>query len=205
MRDENIPTIAERVGTALSSGDLRQKPGPCHLDKIAALGVVGINERLADAVFRLKYSNDHRSYHDALDGVFRLSRALDARQRWRLKRRRLWRMSRAVLDYWYADICRACNGVRYEVIHGSPHLSDRACGGCHGTGKNPMPWLHKRRPRRPEGKGSSPAKLKRWRDKCRLLEDSEQRHRALLVELERCELVIGDKMIRKLAAEARAA
>jgi hypothetical protein len=198
---EDIPTVAERVGNALASGDLRQKPGPCPLDKVGALGMVGISERLADAVFRLKYSNQHKSYEEALQGVYGLTRSLDVRQRWRLRRWRLHSMARTVLDYWLADICRTCNGVKFQVVTGSPHLSDRACRTCHGTGKMPMPWL-RRPPEKPKGRRATHQRVKDWRDACRKIEEHNLRYRTLLVELEKCERVIGDKMIRRLADDA---
>jgi len=200
---ESRRSIAERVGSALGRGNLRQRPGPCDLDTIGALGLVGITERLADAVFRLKYSLDAKTYPDALIGVYGLARALDARHRWRLKRRRIRWMARRVLDYWLSDICRRCTGVRYEVVAGSPHLSDHVCQDCGGSGKRKMPWLRKL-PRAPEGRvRATKARVEKHKKVCRLLSDAMDRHRHLLCELERLERVIGDKVVAKLAREAR--
>ncbi len=195
--------IEERVGSALARGDLRQREGPCDLDTLGALGLVGITERLADAVFRLKYALDAKTYPDALRGVYGLARALDQRHRWRLKRRRLHWMARRVLDYWLSDVCPTCTGVRYEVAAGSPHLSDHVCPDCRGSGKRVMPWTRKL-PRTPEGRRATRQRIEKHKKMCRLLNDAMDRHRHLLVELERLERVIGEKVIAKLAREVRA-
>jgi hypothetical protein len=201
MSDDRRP-IEERVGTALASGDMRQREGACDLDKVGALGMIGIKSRLADAVYRLKYANEHRCYDDALQGVYGIARSLDVREHWRLRRSRLRWMSKRVLDYWLADLCRICLGVKYETVHGSPHLSDRVCPMCHGSGKNAMPWV-KRLPRRPEGRRATHERVKLWREVCKKLEDAMYRHRRLLVELEAAERQIGEQMIRKLADRVR--
>jgi hypothetical protein len=197
--NENRRPIEEAVGVALSRGNMRQREGACDLDKIAALGMVGIEERLADAVFRLKYANDHKSYDEALVGVYGLSRALNARLRWRSQRGRLRWMSVRVLRYWMADVCPICTGVKYETVNNTPHLSARTCPECGGSGKRAMPWI-KRLPRMPEGRRATRARIERWKRVCRMLSDSMDRHRRLLVELEAMERQVGEKMVRKLAS-----
>lgn len=200
---DDFPRVEERVGRALSRGNLRQREGACDLDKVAALGAVGISEPLADAVFRLKYANDPKSYDDALGGMLGLAHSLDNRHGWRLKRQRTQWMARRVLDYWLADVCLLCTGVGYEVIQGSPHLSDRACPACHGERKRPMPWV-KRLPREPEGRhGRSHERYKRWQRVVARMVRLQEQHRTLLVTLENVERRIGEKMIGKLAAQVR--
>lgn len=192
-------TIHERVGVALSMGNLRQTSG--QIDVIGALGAVGITEKLADAVFRLKYSNDPASYQDAMEGVYGIARSLDLRYNWRYHRRRLWWMSKRVLGYWITDLCPSCNGLGYEVMLGTPHLSDRPCRSCHGTRKRAMPWI-KRLPRRPspsKGRG----RMDRWKRGRQRLQIYIGRHREILVALERSEQVIGEKMIAKLGQMVR--
>jgi hypothetical protein len=204
---EDKPRIEERVGRALASGDLRQNAlAPCDLDKVIALGMVGITERIADAVFRVKYANDPKEFDNGLEGVYRLSRALDARLRWRYKRRRLKVIARRVFTYWLMDVCPLCTGVRYVPVSGTARLSDVACPACHGEGKREMPWMKLRLPREPEGIGHGRASKERWarwhRRRLRV-QEYQHRHKALLCELEALERVIGDKMVRKLAAEVR--
>jgi len=191
------PRIEERVGRALARGDLRQRDEVCSLDIVTALGLVGIRERLADAVYRLKAANQPSAYGDALAGVYGLARSMDARLHWRLKRNRLHLMAKRVLDYWLCDSCRACSGIGYLVVSGTPMLSDRVCLSCHGTRKTVMPWLRKL-PRKPEKKKDG----ERWRKLCRLLNDSMARHRLLLVALETSERSIGEQVMARLRRPA---
>jgi hypothetical protein len=200
--NDNIPRIEERVGRALSHGDLRQRPGPCDLDKVCALGLVGIGERLADAIFRLKYGNDARSYEDAYLGVYTLALSMNMKLHWNLRGKRMRWMVRRVLGYWLVDNCPLCTGVGYEAIPGSPHLSDRACTLCLGTRKRPMPWV-RRLPKEPEGRGVKRETKQRWRRVCERMVRWQETHRSLLCALELNERVIGDKMVAKLANEMR--
>ena len=204
---EGRPGIAERVGKALARGDMRQysRAGRilygADIDTVGALGLVGIQEPLADAIFRLKNANDPRSYDGALAGVCRLARSLNTRQRWRYNRKRLAWMARSVLDYWLMDGCPACTGLGYEVIPGTPHLSDRPCQACHGSRKRAMPWLREL-PKRPEGRKDTRAYRKLWYTVCGRIGNSITRHRLLLVELETVERRVAEKMRERLARAA---
>jgi hypothetical protein len=207
--NDQKPSIEERVGKALSRGDLRQNDlAPCDLDKVAALGAVGIEEKLADAVFRLKYANDVAGYDEALAGVIGLARVLDVKLKWRARRSRhgFRRMATRVLHYWLAPNCTICTGVGYQIINGSPHLSDRACPACHGERVRPMPWMQVRLPHEPGDTGrdrKSRERWARWQRKCQRIVRLQQCHRELLIALEVAERRIGDKMIWKLAGSAR--
>lgn len=197
MENVNRRSIEESVGAALSRGDMRQREGPCDLDKVMALGLVGIRERIADAVFRLKYGNDPRSYHDALAGVYSISRSLSQRENWRYRRSRLRWMSKRVLDYWLADLCPACTGLRFEQIIGTPHLSERMCRFCDGSGKRAFPWL-RRMPRKPEGRSATRKRVERWRRVTEVLSRYVLRHQTLLYHVERSERALSDKIARRL-------
>ena len=143
------PTIAERVGVALAHGNL--DPRRASINTVIALGVVGIEESIADAVFRLKYANDPASYSDALRAVIALARAMSRRHNWRLKH--LYPISKAVLDYWLCSICPTCMGRRddpddkygatAQSITGTPYLNRNWCGACEGLGQRPEPWRAK--------------------------------------------------------------
>ena len=196
MNDDK-PCVAERVGRALSRGNMRQRETACDLDTVGALGLVGIHDNLADAVYRLKYALDPKSYDDALSGVYGIARSLDARNHWRLRRDALRAMSKSVLDFWLNDGCRLCNNLGYEIAPGTPHLTDRPCQQCHGTKKTEMPWLV-RLPSKPEGR----SRIKAWYETCRAANESMSRHRILLVELEKTERALASKMRVVLAQAA---
>src|SRR4051812_45053778 len=98
--------IEEKVGISLSRGS--------GLDRVIALGLVGIEESMADAFLRLKIANDPKSYFEALKAVNNLARSLNAQKNWRQKK--LGKMSKVVLDYWLVDICPACTGKRDDAI-----------------------------------------------------------------------------------------
>lgn len=193
MASERL-TIHERVGVALSMGNLRQTSG--QIDVIGALGAVGITEKLADAVFRLKYSNDPGSYDDALDGVYGIASSLALRGNWRYHRTRLRWMAKRVLGYWITDLCPSCNGLGYQIMLGTPHLSDKPCRSCRGTRKRAMPWV-KRLPKRPPPRLGR-ERMSRWKRGRQQFQLYIGRHREILVALERSEQVIGEKMIAKL-------
>lgn len=199
---EDRPRIEERVGSALARGDLRQKETACDLDKLHALGAVGIEEKLADAVFRLKYANDAGAYEDALEGVRSLGRWLNIRYRWHAKGKRLRWMAKRVLHYWLSDNCMLCSGVGYEIVLGTPHLSDRACPACHGARKRMMPWV-KRVPREPEGRRVTPEDIARWKKVAGRLIAYMGHHRSLLCELEEVERRVAAKVVQKLAQSVR--
>lgn len=48
-----------------------------------------------------------------------------------------WKIAREMLAWHCEGICTACEGRGYEVIQGTPSLSDNICHHCHGTGKRP--------------------------------------------------------------------
>ena len=49
-------------------------------------------------------------------------------------------VSAAVLSWWLNRICNSCNGVKFEVVPGSPSLSARSCKRCQGSGEKKLPY-----------------------------------------------------------------
>jgi len=194
---EDRVTLIERVSVALADGNLRQSPGPCALDTVMALGVVGISERMSDAVLRLKGANDHSAYGDAVDGVYGIARSLDRRENWRLKRWRLRLMASSVIDFWLNELCRTCHGVKFEVAGSTGRLSSHVCKACHGTGRRRAPWDRKI-PAKPEGRRARGGRVERWKKVAERLRTSAERHRRLLIELEATEARVEVEMRRRL-------
>ncbi len=148
MQASDRPDISEMIGSALSSGDLAPRPGPCGLDKVMALGLLGMHDKIADAVFRLKYRPTMAAYEDTRKAIEDLARRLDQVENWRMQPR-LPIMAKAVLDYWLDDICEVCGARKAETdrmggtarkITGAADLEEQPCPACSGSGKRPFPW-----------------------------------------------------------------
>ncbi len=187
--DADRPGVSELMGSALSSGDLSPKLGPCGLDKVMALGLLGMRDKMADAVFRLKYRPSLVSYQDTLKVVEDLARRLDRAENWRMQPR-IPTMAKAVLDYWLDDICEDCGarqadtskmGGTAKKITGTPALEENVCPACQGSGKRPFPWAATNR------------------DAVRF----SNAHTALLIAVEETERRLTGDLIAKLFSTAR--
>jgi hypothetical protein len=193
-------TIQEGVGVALAEGRMTGR----NLDIIHALGAVSIHHPLADAVFRVKYSNEASSYPDALAGMRNLAISLNALGGWRLKRSRLAEMAKAVLDYWLSDTCPVCEGRGWEKPDGSPALSNTPCGACakgSRLGKRPFPWNKK--PKLRERDDASRERRRSLRSRRQKFDRLAEQHKHLLCAIEAVESRIGEKMIAKLGRRVR--
>lgn len=134
-------TIAEKVALALGSSNLKHSDRPMPVDTVGALGLAGIDNGLASAVFRLKYSNEARFYSAALAVVTEESLRLSIKHSWSGPAIDFALMNRKCLNYWLNDRCMACEGRGFETILGTPHLSDKPCGQCNGSTKTPIPKM----------------------------------------------------------------
>lgn len=189
MQASDRPDISEMIGSALSSGDLTPRAGSCGLDKVMALGLLGMHDKIADAVFRLKYRPTMAAYEDTRKAIEDLARRLDRAENWRMQPK-LPAMSKAVLDYWLDDICEVCGARKRETdrmggtarkITGAHDLEDEMCPACEGSGKRPFPWAATNR------------------DGVRL----SNAHTALLVALEETERRLSGDLVAKLFSKSR--
>ncbi len=131
----DYPGVEERVGRALAGGRLTYQSG--SLNAILALGLVGIDELVADAVMRLKHANDPHAYAGAVHAVADMAEKASARHGWRL--RDSLHLATEVVNYWLYDNCPSCTGIGSQVITGTPMLGP-ACPDCRGSGKRQPPW-----------------------------------------------------------------
>lgn len=125
----NFATVEERCGRSMANGRVD--------NPILAIGMVSVSERAADALYRLKWSNDPKSYGSALKAVITIARSI--RERRRLNIKPVEPCAEEVLRYWLASVCPACFGRKADVIEGTPHLGV-ACEVCRGTGTRGYPW-----------------------------------------------------------------
>lgn len=166
------PSVEEKIGRALADGDLDYRSNA--INAVIALGCVSIEEKVADAVFRLKYANDAHSYADAVKAVSGIAKSLDARHNWRLKDHAA--IATAVVNYWLCDLCPSCTGIGAQAIAGTPVLGTY-CPACRGSGKRDYPW---------QGTGRA-----------------GQYHTATLCALEEAERRIKGKLLDRLAHQIR--
>lgn len=140
VRDD-MPTIEERYGCAVEATDLSlryERTG--RVDVIAAAGMVGARHPLCLSVWRWIYGDDANERHAVLAGLLKWTSAQAKARRWD-KRRDLVVVVVTVADWHKHKACPACHGTRYEVIEGTPTLSDVPCRVCHGSGMRSLDKL----------------------------------------------------------------
>lgn len=125
--------MKERIGTAQYSRDLGEVPVEelGDVDIIRACGMVGVAMPLGVSLWRLKVSGDRSEYGPVVHGLAELLGkrgfevdAVDVVGR--------------VLQHHLDDLCRPCLGRGYEVVPGTPMLSDVMCPHCGGTGRRKL-------------------------------------------------------------------
>jgi len=127
-------TVDERIGVELADGYCGSA--------VHALGLVGMTEKAADAVFRFRQGLDSKEHGNALNAILVISRALDAKWNWRYKNHE--QLAANVLEFWTVPNCLACFGRKREVIPDTPMLGE-ICPSCGGSGQRPYPWARSTR------------------------------------------------------------
>ena len=124
-------TSKERITSAQGSSNLRELP-PEQLgdvDILRAWGSVGIHNPIGVSLWRLKYGGQRREYQAALEGIVGVMARRNYSDIGSIAR---------VLNHWLDDICHACHGRGYDLVPGTPALSERACQCCHGQGRTKL-------------------------------------------------------------------
>lgn len=125
----------ERIGSAQLSDDLGEvgleEIG--DVDIIRACGMVSVRHPLGTRLWRLKYSGDHTE----LGAVVReLTQML---MRKGLPVDNPLQLVVRVVKHWLDDVCPSCLGRGYDVLPGTPMLSDVMCKTCEGEGRLKLP------------------------------------------------------------------
>ena len=134
-------TIEERYGTAIEASDLTMHPergGP--VDTLTAAGMVGVMHPLAMELWRWVYGDDANARHEVLCGLVKWMRAQSRARRWD-KDKSIVEVTVVVADWYRNRVCNVCHGVSYELIPGTPMLSDVPCPACHGSGERSLDKL----------------------------------------------------------------
>lgn len=153
MNDNNDrPDIAERYATACNASNLRvEAERGSSADVIIAAGWLP-SKAVGAVLLRL-----HTKYtRDGLEFVH--AQALEQADNERITNADA--VVSAVIAWWLAKLCKACEGVKFKLIPGTPSLSAKACNKCRGTGEINLPH------------GEAGKKIARW------LDESVERARA---------------------------
>ena len=122
--------MTERLASSQMTSNLGEVvTGLGDVDYIRAAGMVSQKHPLGMALFRLKYSEVITEAMFCRDGLVDLL----------IKRRGLTKVkatkaAEKVLIHYLGDRCDHCGGTGYQVIPGTPTLSDNPCPVCKGHG-----------------------------------------------------------------------
>jgi hypothetical protein len=126
--------IIESYSRATQSSNLRDDEHHHQTEKLAA---VALSSELGAKLFRVKYGNDATSYH-ALLAAWKDKVEKKAGLRHWPKHITAHKVAEMSLRHWLNDVCEPCSGKGFEVIPGSPMLSDAPCKACKGDGKRAL-------------------------------------------------------------------
>lgn len=122
--------MTERLASSQMTSDLGEVvTGLGDVDFIRAAGMVSQKNPLGMALFRLKYSDVAGEAMFCRNGLADL---LVIRRR-KIRNEAL-EIAERVLVHHLSDRCDHCGGTGYQVIPGTPTLSDQACPVCKGQG-----------------------------------------------------------------------
>jgi hypothetical protein len=100
------------------------------MDVIRAIGMIAANNPLGSAIWRVKYVQVESLLPYAVGQLTRIAlekeRAESAEEVLSLLNR--------IVPHWPDDLCHQCSGRGYEVVPGTPMLSDKSCKVCRGSG-----------------------------------------------------------------------
>lgn len=127
------PSIQERYMVARTTSNLAVEfdTTMSASDILAAAGMAGQAHGLAIQLWQLEHS-PNRHLLAVIES--KLKRWLEDHMALHKMKGNPRRITRAVLTWHLDGLCRTCNGLGYERIHGTPHLSDVMCPDCFGTG-----------------------------------------------------------------------
>lgn len=134
MIDDERITLVERYMVATTTSNMRviERTTMSASDILAAAGMAGYEHDLAVQLWSLAHSPTRQMVHRIAD---KLSRRLDDYMQIKKLRGKPRLISKQVLQWHMNDVCQDCNGLGYERIGGTPHLSDVPCPSCNGLGR----------------------------------------------------------------------
>ncbi len=126
-------SILDDYASAIRSSNLRsiERTTRSDSDVIGAFGLAAKSEPLGVALQRL-FTGDNGAAKAVIDV---LADKLLGHFAGKLNAAGSRRIAAAVLEWNRNSVCPVCHGSAYEVVPGTPSLSDKECKACRGTGK----------------------------------------------------------------------
>jgi len=128
-----LSDITERYFSAVRSSNLRsiERTTKSDSDVVGAVGLAAKREPLGAALMRL-FTGDNNAAQAVIEA---LTQKLLTHFPASLRESEARTVATGVLSWNRANVCPVCHGSGYEVIPGTPSLSDKECKACRGTGK----------------------------------------------------------------------
>lgn len=125
--------ITERYFSSVRSSNLRsiERTTRSDSDVVGAVGLAAKREPLGVALMRL-FTGDNGAADQV---ILILAGRIKDHFQGQLSSTQSRDVAAGVLEWNRNSVCTSCNGSGYEVIPGTPSLSDHECKACRGTGK----------------------------------------------------------------------
>lgn len=125
-------TIAERYMTARTTTSLKVKTGKSAADILAAAGMAGQKHDLPLRLWAFMHDPKPSDFRYLCERLAVKAEAFMFLNKHKGKPREI---ARQALAWWAFGVCKHCDGLGFERIPGTPHLSDVTCSHCDGTGR----------------------------------------------------------------------
>lgn len=135
---EPVATL-ERIGRAMVSTNLKEREHSCDLDFVIATGMVGQHHKEAVNILRFHLVGDSPSYRGVRGAAISITHKLNVKRRWGMNPKDLVRVAEIAMKLYLNPRCPKCQGRKFQLVDGTPSLSNRHCQKCQGTGKRGSP------------------------------------------------------------------
>jgi len=140
--------ISERYATARNTSNLAMdvQTNMAPFDVLTAAGMAAHASREAIMLWEVTFNGKTSAKLACIEMLEKKLVGQMLRNRWKGDARRI---TQEVFAWHMHGTCQPCAGRGYEMVPGTPHLSDRLCKSCNGTRKVKLPrsdsheWLNR--------------------------------------------------------------
>jgi hypothetical protein len=137
------PDVVAALGLAqAASGDIGARNARGLGLVAAGIGSPAQISAIGAHLTRLQAAASQLSFAQAAASISALVDRLNDSRRWGLSEAQVERIAHNALLLHLNPVCPACEGRKFELIPGTPHVGERRCNFCHGTGQRPYPRRH---------------------------------------------------------------